>query len=122
MLHAIIMAGRCGRMNRIRQMAPRAKNFMTSRTVMSVCISAALPLVFYGLVMGYYGVPTSNAMYLIDFVGLAYLSSLFMLLQKNPRLAIVPFVITVSVVFWSASYKYAMMGLWVRLADLSIID
>jgi len=72
--------------------------------------------------MGYYGVPTSNAMYLIDFVGLAYLSSLFMLVQKNARLAIVPFVIAVSVVFWSASYKYAMMGLWVRLADLSIID
>ena len=95
---------------------------MASPFVSSVCISAALPLVFYFLVMSYYGVPTSNAMYFLDFVTLAYLSSIFMLAQKNERLGIVPFVIAVSVILWSASYKYVLMGLWVRFADFSIVD
>ena len=82
---------RRGGMSRIRAVAERARELLTSRFAMSVCISAVLPLVFYRLVMSYYAVPTSNAMYLIDFLSLAYLSSVFMLVQKNERLAIVPF-------------------------------
>jgi hypothetical protein len=103
-------------------MAGRVRELLTSHVVVSVFWSATLPRVFYRLVMGYFGVQTSNAMYVIDFIGLAYLSSVFILFQKKPRLAVVPFVFLASLVFWSASYKYAVMGLWVRAGDLSIID
>lgn len=93
-----------------------------SRFISCVCVSAALPPLLYFLVTRYHGVATSRAMYVVDFIILAYFSSLFFLFQRKPRLAIIPFFVVTSIVFWAAIYKYLLLGVWVRFADVHIMN
>lgn len=85
-------------------------------------MSAALPLVLYFLVTRYYQVPVSRAMFVVDFVLLGYLSWLFALFQANEQLAIAPFAIAAGLVSWAAILKFVIIGLWVRLADITMLD
>ena len=72
--------------------------------------------------MHYLGVPTSRAMYLVDFATLAYFNAFFLLFQRNDRLAIIPFVSVTSLLYSAATYKYLLLGAWIRFADVSLLD
>lgn len=95
---------------------------LQSKRLRAAAVSAVLPLVVYFLLSRYYEVPVSRAMFVVDIVLLGYLSWLFALFQANDRLAIAPFAIVVGLVSWAALLKFVIIGLWVRLADITTLD
>ena len=98
------------------------RRLLQSRRLYAAAVSAALPLVSYFLLTRYYRVPVSRAMFVVDFVLLGYLSWLFALFQTNNRLAIAPFAIVAGLISWAAVWKFVIIGLWVRLADITTLD
>jgi hypothetical protein len=99
----------------------RTPHLQRSRRLLAAAVSAALSLVFYFFLTRYYEVPVSRAMFVVDFVLLGYLSWLFALFQANQRLAIALFAIVAGLVSWAAIFKFVLIGLWVRLADITTL-